>query len=1228
MSGAESSEQAMHLLPLRQCHEPESVGGKAINLARMIQAGFPVPGGFVITTHAYAHARRETGGMALPEDLAARARRAYRDMGSPTVAVRSSATAEDREDASMAGQYETILNVRGEEALLAAVLRCWSSLDSPRTRSYLARLGLRPDQVAMGVVVQEQVAADVAGVLFTVNPRGGSGNSLGEMLVEASWGLGESVVSGEVQPDTFVLDRQNGRVLQSVIGSKATTISPLSADGDAGAEPAATGENQQAIACLNSRQIVALWQLGCEVQRHYGRPQDIEWAFAGGKLYLLQSRAITTLEQMEAYELCLSETHEKIRAGLQAGRGPWVPHNLGETLPHPTPLSWEVISRFMSGAGGFGNLYRQVGFVPSEEVTRDGFLERIAGRIHMDLSRASDMFFENFPFQYDIELLRQNPGASQEPPTIPTGSRMDLFRIGKRLGAVSQALDKLAVDFDRSYENRLLPAFVGWVNEEKKRDLQALSVKEWRELWDQREKQVLDDFAPQTLLPSLIITQVLQQLRDFLEQQIWDEDPETLLRKLAGGGPPDLTLQSTQLLYEAGKDNTRLDEWLARFGHRAPSEFDLAVPRWRERPEEVADMARRLAAGEPPMDRHRQQAESAKRCRDELAAKLSPGLVKELDDRIAMVHRYSRFREDGKYALILGYDLLRDLVLEARRRLDVSDDLCLLSRRELHDALLTGFAPLQLLEQRRRLREAEAQLILPSVLDADSLDALGEPPEIVGGDRLTGLAVSDGFRGGPVRIVYSPEKAGDLGKDYVLVCPSTDPNWTPLFVGAAALVLECGGSLSHGAVVAREMGLPAVVIPHATRLFAEGEMVRVDGRRGAVIRGAGGTEDAADAPENGEIPRNLIPPVAGPVERKAGELRNRFLLIWAVFFALYYGLPETWMKLPVTRLIDILLLPLVARLGAPLMVAATAVFFGVVCMLGQLLMTDTPRLREAMKRVKGLRGYVKPLPEDHPHRKEAAALSAKVTSRNLMASFVPMAVLLGPMLLVFFWFPERVESIWRNAPAHSAVYVSASVDGEYTGPVELAGLPEGWTVAEGVTRTNPPVRATLEALHRRWSARADFSHLATWEEQASVMQAREAVLADLRGFLDRGIPPMEMAWRIYPPEGVEGRFPFRLRTASGEEIASVAVLGPAAAPEPREVIDPKKPPMQVVRGKDKTPFREMRVSYARNLERGADVFWPPVERFTSPPLLSGWLVVYILAYLPAMYISRWILRVP
>ncbi|MEX1015493.1 MAG: PEP/pyruvate-binding domain-containing protein [Phycisphaeraceae bacterium] len=1235
------------VLPLGQCQDHEQVGGKAINLARLVQAGFTVPEGFVLTTAAFRQARQggeagEAGdaGASMPEDLAEAVRTAYAQMGQPTVAVRSSATAEDGADASMAGQYETVLNVQGEAALLAAIARCWSSLDSPRTRSYLARLGLEPEQVAMGVVVQRQVAADVAGVLFTANPRGssggGSGGAMGEMLIEASWGLGESVVSGQVQPDTLVLDAATGVVRQSTIGAKQTQLLPAAGSGGSGGNgdgAQATPAERQAQPCLDAAQVHALWQLGRRIATHFQSPQDIEWAIEGDVLYVVQSRAITTLEAIEAYEQCLGDARRQLRAAAEQGGGPWVVHNLAETLPHPTPLTWDVIRRFMSGDGGFGRLYEQAGFEPAARVRRAGFLDRVAGRLYMDLGRASEMFFEDFPFAYDLDLLRRNPGAAQDPPTVPTGSLRARYQVGRRLAAVARRLDELAEEYDQRFERQLVPAFTAWVQEQKQRDLTTLTAGQWRELWQQREQRVMDDFAPASLLPSLIVTQATRQLRDFLEQQVWDEDPDALARQLASGGEPDTTVQSTQLLYEVGHDPAKLDAWLARFGHRAPEEFDLATPRWRERPEAVTAMAQRLAEGRAPIERHRRQADAAQQHVAELKRHLTPARQAELDQRLAMVHRYQRFREDGKHHLMLGYDLLRDLVLEAQRRLNVGDDLCLLGFDELHDALLTGYAPLHVLAQRRRQRDAEGRLALPPLIEAAHLDALGEPAAVQGADRHTGLAVSDGRCHGPVRLVHKPEDAGELGQGYVLVCPSTDPNWTPLFVGAAGLILERGGALSHGAVVAREMGLPAVVIPDATRRLSEGEPVHVDGRRGVVVTGAAADEPASDATddEGDAVPRSLIPPVPGPVEARGATLCKSFLLGWAVFFAAYYTLPASWLERPITRGLDELLLPLVAGLGAPAVVACVAVFFAALCMVGQRLLTDTPRLREAARRARQLRREAQKLPADHPRRPRILQLARPVTGRNLQASLVPLAVLLGPMLLTFFWFPERVEPAWRNAPPGTTVYVSATVDGEYLGPVTLETDPALTVAGETAVQHNPPIRPTLEALRRRWSQPSDLAHLQTWEEQAAALQARETLLQDLRRFLDARIPPQQLAWTVQTPADRGGRFPLRLSAGDGQTLTSHIVLGDRFAPEPRTPTDPNR---QVIPGSPGTPdasdapIHELRLSYAVQRERGADVFWAPVEPFTVPPLLSGWLLVYILAYLPAMFLLRWALRVP
>ena len=207
----------------------------------------------------------------------------------------------------------------------------------------------------------------------------------------------------------------------------------------------------------------------------------------------------------------------------------------------------------------------------------------------------------------------------------------------------------------------------------------------------------------------------------------------------------------------------------------------------------------------------------------------------EFDRRVSLVRRYVGLREDSKDFLMLGYDLLRDLAIEAGRRLDMGQDVFYLTREEFLDSLRIGFAPYHLIEQRKATYQAETRLTLPRVIDAKAVDSLGEVPEVrptAGGHKA--FAVSAGESTGPARILRSPTEAGDLGRGYVLVCPSTDPSWTPLFVNAAGLVLECGGTLSHGAVVAREMGLPAVVLPDATRLFREGQEIRVDGLHGWV----------------------------------------------------------------------------------------------------------------------------------------------------------------------------------------------------------------------------------------------------------------------------------------------------------------------------------------------------------------------------------------------------------
>ncbi len=271
------------------------------------------------------------------------------------------------------------------------------------------------------------------------------------MLIEASWGLGEAVVSGLVQPDILRLDCQTGRVIHANIADKRILV--RAEDG----QEQPVEEDRRRLPCVRSSDVAKLWEIGRRAADHFGAPQDVEWAIHDGELFVLQSRPITTLADAETYEQLLQSTRATLREWVAAGRGPWVQHNISETLPHPTPLTWSVIKRFMSGAGGFGAMYRHAGFEPSEQVCRDGFLERIGGKLFMDLSLASEMFFEAYPFKYDLDHVRNDPDASQSPPTIPAGSFTARMAAGRRVGAVNAKLQQMAETFDRDLADRYHP---------------------------------------------------------------------------------------------------------------------------------------------------------------------------------------------------------------------------------------------------------------------------------------------------------------------------------------------------------------------------------------------------------------------------------------------------------------------------------------------------------------------------------------------------------------------------------------------------------------------------------------------------------------------------------------------------------------------------------------------------------------------------------------------------
>jgi pyruvate,water dikinase len=807
-----------------QDNDIDSVGGKGLSLARMSAAGMPVPPGFCVTTAAYRRLR----GHALSNDteFIEQIRAAYRQLGSGLVAVRSSATAEDGAETSFAGQQETILGVRSEEEVCAAIARCWESLHSERAVAYRLHQGIGEDGLAMAVVVQRLVPAEVAGVLFTRDPLDATGN---RMLVEASWGLGESVVSGKVAPDRFHLDRATGRIVEQQIATKSVQVTP-----DGSCEIPTEKQTQP---CLDEARLAELAELGRLVEEFYGEARDVEWAWADGRLWLLQARPITAAGMAE-HEQVRREEIAVLAQRAKPGGTAWSRYNIPEGMPEPTPMTWALVSHLLSERGGCGMMYRDLGYKERDTDAEGCVYDLVAGRVYCNLSREARRLSDWSPMEYPFAALKTDPQRALSPQPVRNPSRAGaLFwlLLPVRLPFIIQGmlrrltrLSALSNSFADSFRQQIVPAFAADVTRANAEDWNALDSPALLERLFFWCKRTLEDFARESLKPTALATVARTGLESILQRKLGVERARTALGELSMGVHPDPEADLPSAVRDLMEGRLDRAMFLERFGHRGSQDMELSQPRWSEDPSSLARLTRQSHAtksAEETGDRWEKIATEAKLSALERAA---------LQPQVRALHTYLGLRETAKHHFMQGYALIRRALVELDRRQRLQGGIFFLTPEEL-PKLIEGQDVTNLIAERRRRRRIALSLELPPVIFSDDLEAIGRPQIVEGAAQLRGVPLSAGIAEAPALVLTEPRTENLPEEPYVLVCPSTDPAWVPLFVQARGLVMEIGGVLSHGAIVAREYGLPAVAgFPGVQRQLRTRQRLRVDGGAGTV----------------------------------------------------------------------------------------------------------------------------------------------------------------------------------------------------------------------------------------------------------------------------------------------------------------------------------------------------------------------------------------------------------
>lgn len=823
------------------------VGGKGASLARMAAAGLPVPPGFCVTTAAYRRFVEENHigekilaaaaqadlpaireeksaqiqslieGGTLPNDIADAIRGHYEAFGADVaVAVRSSATAEDLPEMSFAGQMETYLNVHGEAKVLKMVKRCWASLWTARAISYRARNGVAHEDVNIAVVVQKLVLADAAGILFTANSLTGARD---QVVINASWGLGEAVVSGRVTPDTIVVGKLQKKIIEQQISQK--DVMTVRTPEGTHEQPLQSSQRSQAV--LRSAQVSELVRIGLKVEDLYGVPMDIEWALARGRFFLVQARPITKLH---GHNPLVGEYNESL-----CGNFLWSNVDAGEAISDVmTPCTWSLLPTMFDEATPPVGCYKHYG--------------NIGGRLYVNLTVFASILGPKRFTKLMKKGLRHVPQGMQIP-TVPIA----WLRLLKetlpwmlRTAFKSRANRRLIPDFLRTAPRRC---------EDLRAKIQSASTcQDLRALWNAEVRPLYVEACRMWAAMGFQGMASLNSLPVKLQKMVGEKDADALLSGSIGDWGQLASMGLMLGLTQLSRGEISRNDFSQLFGHRGPHEFEISMPRPGEDSGWIDQQLAALKEAKTDVNALLARQEAT---RQEAWKRLHEHF-RHHEERIRRrVNRWlelSHVREATRSEILRTLWVIRLFVQRAGTLTQAGEDIFFLSIDEILALLREDRASLTHIPVRRAAYEQYCSLPpYPALIQGhfdpfkwaadtqrrnDVFEENGSAPVQASG-AIVGLPGANGVVEGRVRVIATVEDGDQLQDGEILVTTVTNVGWTPMFPRAAAVVTDVGAPLSHAAIVAKELGIPAVVgCGNATMRLHTGDQVRVNGGQGTV----------------------------------------------------------------------------------------------------------------------------------------------------------------------------------------------------------------------------------------------------------------------------------------------------------------------------------------------------------------------------------------------------------